>query len=386
MGLLRKRSHKLEQTEREFLGRTGESIDLQIVSATGSRVIDAKGRSYIDLQMGWCVGNLGWNHPAIVERLRDFTGPSYVAPQMRYEPWVELARQLAEVAPGDLSRVFRAVSGTEAVEQALQIAQAVTGRTKHVGLANAYHGNSLGVREHVLKQLAPPFDDKALDRLETHLKRGDVAAFVLEPIVINLGVEVPTEDFMRGARELCDQYDTLLVFDEVATGFGRTGRMFATEYFDVVPDIMTLGKAITNGHAPLAATITTPVIADALDDLSFYSTFGWHPLAVEAALANLEYWRDHHHELVDNIDRRSGEFLARLIVLPWQHTAEIRIKGLAIAIKLEEDYVSKVVERCRERGLLVGDDDEHLVMYPALTLDDNDTRDALDILERAVSA
>ena len=384
MGLLRKRDPK--RVEQQYLGRTGEPTDLQIVSASGSRVVDAKGRSYIDLQMGWCVGNLGWNHPAIIERMREFDGPTYIAPAMHYEPWGELAKELAEITPGDLSRTFRAVGGTEAVEQALQIAKAVTGREKFVGLEDAYHGNSLGIRDGIDKKLAPPFDAKAVDRLETLLKRRDVACFIMEPVVLNLNVEVPTDDFMRGAREVCDRYGTLLVFDEVACGFGRTGRLFATEHYSITPDIMTLGKAIANGTQPIAATITTAAVADELEDLSFYSTFGWMPPAVEAALATVEYYSEHRRELLDGVERRSGEFLSRLLTLPWKHTAEIRIKGLAIAVELEEEYVGKIVERCEKRGLLVGDEEDCLIMFPALTIGDDDTREALDILEHAVNA
>ena len=396
MGLLRKRVSDVRKDDRTYLGRPSDPDELQIVSAHGSRVKDEKGRTYIDLQCGWCVGNLGWNHPAIVKRVRDFDGPSYVSPNMLYEPWVALARSLAELTPGNLSRTFRAVSGTEANEIALQIAMVATGRTKLVSIEGAYHGNSIlmksigepgDVTVPGCKKIAPPLDANALGRLETVLKNRDVAAFILEPVIMNLGVEVPTNEFLRGARELCDRYGTLLVFDEVACGFTRTGKLFAAEHAGVVPDVMTMAKAITNGHAPLAATITTPAIADEMTgELHVYSTFGWQPLAVEVALATVDVYRSEGDEILENVARRSAEVMSRLLAMPWQHEANIRMMGLAIAVELEEDYVSRITDRCKDGGLLVADEDEYLMLLPATTIGADDMADALNILERAVSA
>jgi len=396
MGLLRKRVHDLRHDDRKYVGRTHAPKHLQIASARGSRVTDVKGRSYLDLQVGWCVGNLGWNHPAVVKRIRAFDGPSYVHPGSLYEPWVALARALADITPGKLSRSFRAVGGTEAVELALQIAMTATGRTKLVSIEDAYHGNSIlaksigeggDVTVPNCKKLALPLDAKALDRLETLLKHRDVAAFILEPVITNLGVEVPHDEFLVGARELCDRYGTLLVFDEVACGWGRTGRLFAAELSGVVPDIMTVAKAITNGHVPLGAAITTPAVADAVHgELQFYSTFGWLPLATEAALATIAVWREDGTEILANVQRKSGEVMSRLLAMPWQHEADIRIKGLAVAVKLEEDYVSRIAKRCVDGGLLVADEDDLLMLFPPLTISDEDMTEALDILEQAVSA
>jgi acetylornithine/succinyldiaminopimelate/putrescine aminotransferase len=382
--------------DRKYVGRTKDPEALQIVSARGSRVTDAKGRTFIDLQMGWCVGNLGWNHPAIAKRLRAFEGPSYVSPSMMYEPWTALARELAQITPGGLSRSYRAVSGTEANELALQLAMAATGRTKLVSIAGAYHGNSILVKSigeggavtiPSCKKLAPPLDAKALDRLETILKHRDVAAFILEPVIMNLGVEIPTDEFLVGARALCDRYGTLLVADEVASGWARTGKLFAIEHSGVVPDIMTLAKAITNGVAPLAAAITTPALADEVKgELEFYSTFGWLPLATEAALATIAVHRAEGEAIADNVARRSGEVLSRLLAMRWQADAEIRIRGLAIAVKLDdEDYIRRIAERCKRAGLIVVPEDEYLVLLPAVTISGADMAEALDILEHAVT-
>ncbi|MDQ3364858.1 MAG: aspartate aminotransferase family protein [Myxococcota bacterium] len=398
MGLIRKHATDLKRDDRRYLGRASEPRDLPIASARGSRVVDVRGRSYVDFQMGWCVGNLGWNHPDILARLRLFDGPSYVQPTMLYEPWVKLAKQLADVTPGKLVRSYRAATGTEAVECALQLAMHATGRTKLVSLQGAYHGNSFGavsIGEAArlpstlanCKHLALPLDSRAVDRLDTLLEHRDVAAFIMEPIVLNLGVELPAVKFLEGARELCDRYGTLLIFDEVACGLGRTGRLFASEHTGVVPDIMTLGKALSNGHAPIAATITTAELVDNVqDDFEFYSTYGWHPLAVEAALGTLEHWDRHGAELLVNIAQRSTQFLSRLLAMPWRRDVEVRAQGLALAVRIDDpDYIEGVATRCREAGVLVGAEAEYLELYPALTIDRETAGEGLDLVERAVA-
>jgi putrescine aminotransferase len=166
--------------------------------------------------------------------------------------------------------------------------------------------------------------------------------------------------------------------------------MFACEHYRLEPDIMTVGKAITSGHAPLGAAITTAEIADsAHGDFQFYSTFGWHPLAVEAALATLALFEREHDALLANAAERSRQIVSRLSGLAWpevkSHPAEIRVKGLAIAVRVG-DQAAEIARRCRAGGLLLGDENDLLVMYPALTVDEPTVAAALDILEGALVA
>jgi len=393
---LRRRTQTIVRQDRSLVGRAADPGRIQIVSADGSLVVDGRGRTLIDFQMGWCVGNLGWNNPEIVERLRAFSGPSYVQPTELYGPWVELARRLAEITPGALTRSYRAVGGTEAVEMALQLAQIYTQRRNFVAIEGAYHGNSIAARSIVegglvhpmsgCKKLEPPLDARAVDRLETLLEDRDVAAVILEPVVINRGVEVPDPELMWGVAHLSELYGTLVVADEVACGFGRTGKLFACEHYELEPDILCLGKAITSGHAPLAAMLTTAEIADAVgDDFDPYSTYGWHPLAVEAALATLDYFDRHGTRLLANVEERSSDFRRRLSAMAWTGEVEIRIKGLAIAVRLDAERVHAIAALCREGGLLVGAEDEYLTMFPALTIDEATAHAGLDILEAALA-
>lgn len=399
MGIrLRKRERDLARQDEQHLGRVTEATPIQIVSAHGVRLRDARGRSYIDLTSGSCVVNFGWNHPAILERLHAVDAPSYVAPNLLYAPWVELARRLSDFAPGELEVAYRATTGTEAVELALQIAMTYTKRSKFVSLAGAYHGNSLLAHSigdadqpaHVpgCKELALPLDEAGLDRLRKLLAPGDVAAFIMEPISMNHGVVVPSARFMRGAAELCRQHGTLFVMDEVASGWGRTGKLFATEYFDIAPDLMCLAKAITNGHAPLGATLATHDIAEAVkDELEFYATFGWHPFAVEAALATIDLIDRDGDAILANVAERSVEIATALGQLPWKRRADVHVKGLALAVHFEDakGYPGQIAEACRAAGVLILDEDDYLALFPPLVIDVDTTREALDILERVVA-
>ena len=223
----------------------------------------------------------------------------------------------------------------------------------------------------------PPLDERALDRVETTLKKRDVAAFILEPIVCNLGGLVPQEAFMRGLAELCKRYGTLLVFDEVACGFGRTGKLFATEHYDVEPDILCLAKAITGGVVPMGATLMTDAVADALEDFGFYSTYGWHPRAVAVALANLRFWKRHGRPLLHHVNERGEQLRAGL-----RDLGEARGRGLAVG--LEIDDAEAIEERCREAGLLVSADEDLLMIFPALTIDAETIDEGLAILHDSV--
>jgi acetylornithine/succinyldiaminopimelate/putrescine aminotransferase len=394
MGLLRRsQGASVARKDRKYLGRAEPPKDIEIVAASGSTLRDAQGRTFIDFQMGWCVGNIGWNPPEILARVRAFDGPMYVAPGLLYEPWVELAELLVDGAPGRISRAFRAVGGTESVELALQLAMKYTGRHKVVSIEDAYHGNSFGARSigsgdseaHLqgFKKLAPPLDAKALDRLDTLLKHRDVAAFIMEPVILNLSVMVPETEFMQELVELCHRHGTLVIMDEVGTGFGRCGRLFASEVFGIEPDIITLGKSITSGVAPLAATLAIDEVADV--ELDFYSTYGWQPLAVEAAIATQRYWREHRDALLSNIAERAAQLRQQLSLMEFPQEPELRIQGLACAIDLgDAEYVSQLEAACREEGLLTFAEDEALVMFPALTIDQETMQEGIDILAECV--
>jgi adenosylmethionine-8-amino-7-oxononanoate aminotransferase len=383
----------MARKKQRFLAGTRGELD--IVGAKGSKLIAGNGQRYIDFNMGWCVGNFDWSHASVKDAIRDFDGPPYIYPGYHYRPWEELAEVLVSMAPGRLAKAYRATGGTEAVDIALQLAMAYTKRGKFISIEGAYHGNSLATgsigdysREtypYLLpncKKISPPLDREKLKKLEIALKPKDVAAFIMEPIICNLGVMVPEPEFMQGMQKLCNQYGTLFIADEVASGFGRTGRLFACEHFKLEPDILCLAKAITGGYAPMGAVLATARIADRVDE-EYYSTYGWHPLCVAAALANLRWLEEHEDSLFEHAEDIAGMIEEGVKEIEFPKPVTVHGKGLAIGIDVgDADYASALEERCCKAGLLFTTSDRRLVLFPALTIERKTVTEALDILKQ----
>lgn len=389
--------------DKKYLARDYPAIPIDVVKTEGSFIFDRAGKKYIDFVMGWCVGNSGWGNPEIRNHLKNFTGPEYVNPGFLYEPWVTLAELLAKITPKNLQVSFRATGGTEAVEIALQAAMSHTKRAAFIFIEGAYHGHSLGAmsvgdnyfRQHYSNLLShcyalkPPLDDQAIAQLENLLKNNEIAALIMEPIICNLGVVIPTENFMQRANQLCKHYGALLIMDEVATGFGRTGKLFASDYFDIEPDILCMAKGMTGGYGALGATITTEAVAKSMRfDFSFYSTFGWHPFATEAAIANIHFILNNKTTLEKNTNFLSDYFVARLQAMPFQSPFSIRAKGLAIAIEFEKlDYAGKIASAARENGVLLSTLNNNMItFFPALTLDFETAKVGLDKISETISS
>lgn len=389
---------KIKEKDKKFLARDLPPQDLEIVKSDGSFLYDAKGKKYIDFVMGWCVGNIGWGNQEIKKRMSRYQGPDYVNPAYLYKSWAELAELLAKITPGKLQKSFRATGGTEAVEIALQAAMSHTKRHKFVSIEGSYHGHSIGAMSVGSSEfrnwyknlmpdcykIKPPLDGAASDKLEQILKKGDIAAFIMEPIICNLGVEIPEKEFMIRAQALCRKYGTLLIMDEVATGFGRTGKLFASEHFNIQPDIMCLAKGITGGYGGLGATITTEAVAKSMEyGFSFYSTFGWHPLSTEAAIANIKYILKRKTKLGKNTNEMGKYFVERLSKIKFKYPAKIRAKGLAIGVEFKASgYVNEIFMRAQKNGLLISQlTDKIFVLFPALNIDKRVAQKGLDILE-----
>lgn len=386
----------LRQLDRRYLAREDEPEDVAVARTNGSWLYDEEGRRYIDFLSGWCVGNFGWG--SAITRTPRRKRPDYINPEYLYRPWVELAQLLAEITPGKLEKCYRATGGSEAVDIALQVAMASTGRRKFVSVEGSYHGNTIGTisvagsegREpypNLLSNcltIAPPLGRRAAERLERLLAKRDVAAFLMEPISCNLAVLIPEDDFMERAQQLCRRYGTLFIADEVACGFGRTGKVFACEHFDLQPDILCMGKAIAGGRAPMGATIVTQKVAKSVDGkVGFWSTYGWHPASVDLAIATVGWLQQNGEKLMRHVDEISASIAGRLGEMDFE---EVRVRGMAIAADTgDEDRASKIVDRCRKNGLLVTTSGAAITMFPPLTLDARTAKQALDILERSLA-
>ena len=377
------------------------TAELQVVATNGSTLTDSRGKKYIDFVMGWCVGNFGWRNPGTAKVMERFKGPDYVYPGYGYAPWTQLARLLVSLAPRSLTTCFRATGGSEAVDIALQAAMVHTGRRALLSFEDSYHGNSLGGlsigasdnREHSRNllphcgKITPPLNAKAVSRIEQRLKRRDVAAFIMEPISINLGVLIPETETITRVRDLCRRYGTLFIADEVATGFGRTGRLFACEHFDLEPDMICVAKAMSGGLAPIGAVIATAAVAKSMEEnhVSFYSTYVWHPRSVAAAIATLRDLKTNRRRYMASVAEMSEFFRVRLLQLEFDRPAAIRIQGLAIGIDVgEEDYADAINDKCRRNGLLVSTEGSTVLLLPSLTIDKRTASKGLDMLARSI--
>ncbi|MCD2204580.1 aspartate aminotransferase family protein [Halobacterium sp. KA-6] len=307
----------------QYLMPIWKSLDVPIKRAEGCTVEDFDGNEYLDVFSGISVTNAGHREETIVEAAKDqldefIHGCTYLHP---HQPAADLAEKLAEVTPGGLQKTFFANSGTEAVEGAVKLARKYTSSKEVIALEMSFHGRTLGSlsltgNKAYKDEMAPTLNDVAhvappysyrcprcdgdsctadcanqLERIiETHTS-GDIAAVIVEPIMGEGGIIVPPEGWLERIQEITHQHGGLLIVDEVQTGYGRTGEMWASDHFDVVPDIMPQAKGIANG-LPLGAFTARKEIADAFESGDHLSTFGGNPVACAAAQATINELQD----------------------------------------------------------------------------------------------
>jgi adenosylmethionine-8-amino-7-oxononanoate aminotransferase len=405
---------------------------LIIERAEGCWLVDVDGRRYLDgVSSLWC--NLhGHRHPrieaAIVEQLGKVAHATTLG--MSNPPAIELARRLALAAPGDLDHVFYASDGAAAVEAALKIAFQYwrqcdaprPDKRTYLAFDTAYHGDTLGstavggiARFHDLFKpllfdvVRLPAPDRRLGDASVHLARledalsqrhEELAAIVLEPLVQGAaGMIMQPPGYFRGVRELADKYGVLLIADEIVTGFGRTGGMFACEHEDVTPDLLCLGKSITGGYLPLAATLATrrvydAFLGDAMSGRTFQHghTYGGNPLAAAAACASLDVLEE-ERLLAEALPRKAERLAAALAPLSdHPHVGDVRQLGLMAGVELVANRASMRPYPAHERrgwracrhatasGVWLRPLGDVLVAMPALAMSDAD----IDLLGRAM--
>lgn len=393
-----------------------EEEPLIVASAEGTDLIDDRGRRYIDgVSSLWCNVH-GHRHPRIDAAVRaqlDRVAHSTML-GLSHEPGIELARRLVELAPPGLARVFYSDSGSTAGEIALKMAfqyHQQTGqprRTRFVCLENAYHGDTVGsvsvggielfhslYRPLLFDATRVPAGDA--DALERALGP-DVAAVIVEPLVQGAaGILCHPDGYLRAARELCDAHGAFLICDEVATGFGRTGRMFACEHEGVSPDFLCLAKGITGGYLPLAATLTTERVYEgflgAFEEFRTFfhgHTYTGNPLACAAALATLDVFEEEHTlELL----QPKMALLERLLepVAAMEEVAEVRRRGFMVGIELREHPLElrmgrRVTLAARERGAIVRPLGDVVVLMPPLAISEADLERLVPIVAAAIRA
>lgn len=323
-----------------------------LVRAQGSRIWDAKGAEYIDFLAGYGAVPLGHNHPEVIDAIDEALrsgAPNFlqIAPQPLSSA---LAARLARLAPGDLTMSYLMSSGSEAVEGALKLARAATGRGRFVAAERGYHGTTLGALSVTgSKKARAPFEPLLqgcaivpwadTGAIERELRKRDVAAVILEPLQAEGGMRVPPRGYLPDAQRLCKRYGAMLILDEIQTGLGRTGRMFACEEEHVEPDVLVLGKGLSGGLMPVSAYVTRRDLwKKAYGTLERYdahcSTYSGGTLACAAALATLEIIeRDRLASRAAELGARLGQRLAR-DVGGHPLVRDIRGRGLLLGVEL----------------------------------------------------
>lgn len=343
---------------------TKHPFRIDVEKAEGIYIFDKNGRRYFDFISGISVSNIGHRHPSVISAIHTQLEKhmhTMVYGEFYQETQIQLAEKLNEVLPDGLDVSYFVNSGTEANEAALKLAKRYTGRQRIVSFEGAYHGNTHGsmsvswneTKKTPFRPLLPGVDFIRFNMMEDlTLITEEVAAVIIEPIQGDAGVRIPDKGYLKALKERCEDVGALLIFDEIQTGFGRTGKLFAFEHYDVVPDILTIAKGF-GGGMPIGAFISSTTIMDSLTngpELGHITTFGGHPVNCAAALANINVLTANNQSIICEVEQK-GILIESL--LQHSNVLEIRRIGMFFAVQMKDaDTVAKVVLGCKEKGLL----------------------------------
>jgi acetylornithine/succinyldiaminopimelate/putrescine aminotransferase len=338
-------------------------VALEIKSAEGIYLKDITGKRYMDLISGIAVSNLGHSHPHVIKAIKEQAGKYthlMVYGEYVQSPQVKFAKNLCAKLPGALNSVYFVNSGAEAVEGALKLAKRYTGRTEIISFKNAYHGSTHGalsvMGDETLKEPFRPLlpNVRILNYGEKQELKNitiNTACVIIEPIQGEAGIILPDKEFIKNLSKRCKETSTLLIFDEIQTGFGRTGKLFAFEHYGVTPDILLLGKAL-GGGLPLGTFITNRNIMSCISHdpaLGHITTFGGHPLSCASGYAAFQVLLK--SKLAQSVSKKEKLFRT---LLKHKAIREIRGKGLMLALQLsDETFCKKVIETCLKNGIIV---------------------------------
>ena len=387
----------MQQADQVIMG-TYKRFPIVLVKGLGTSVWDSRGKEYLDLVAGIAVCNLGHSHPRVIEAItKQLENITHVSNLYYLEPQIRLAKLLVENSFAD--RVFFCNSGAEANEAAIKLARKysqenLTGhKYELLCMRNSFHGRTLATvaatgqeKFHTGFEPLPegfrfvPYDDLAA--LEGAIN-DKTCGVLLEPIQGEGGVNIPAENYLRGVRDICDRHRLLMILDEVQTGIGRTGRLFAYEHTDIKPDILTLAKALGNGF-PVGAMLATDKVASAFVPGSHASTFGGNFLAMSAGCATVETLLQ--GGVIENCRAMGSYFLNQLTELMKRHGAikAVRGRGLMVAMELHGPG-EKIVLECLKKGLLINCTNGNILRFvPPLIISARDIDRAIGILDEVM--
>ncbi len=383
----------------DHVGQTSEApLCLNIEKADGSKMWDADGKEYLDVIGGISVCNIGHRHPAVVQAIKD-QADAYlhimVYGELVENPQVAYAKKLTDHLPKNLNAVFYTASGSEATEGAMKLAKRATGRTQIVSFKNSYHGSTQGALsimgseywQQAFRPLLPDIlqlDYNNVDQLQQISCR--TACVVAETVQAEAGVLPPQNGWLKALRQRCTDVGALLVLDEIQCGFGRNGSLWAFEQFDVVPDILLLGKAL-GGGMPLGAFIADKKLMDTLSYnpvLGHINTFGGHPVSCAAGLAAFNVLLE--DELVKNVKRKEALFRVHLT---HPKIKNINSVGLMMAVEFDSYETNKrIIDACIARGVFTDwflFAAQALRIVPPLNMSDEDILAACNIIEQVLN-
>lgn len=382
----------------QHLGQTsGFPLALEITDAEGIYLYGKNKEKYIDLISGISVNNTGHKNQAIISAIKD-QAEKYMHLMVYGEyiqaPQVKLAELLSNLLPNGLDLSFFVNSGSEAIEGALKLAKRHTGRNEIICFKNAYHGSTHGALsvmgneklKNAFRPLLPGIKILEYNNInELEAITGKTACVLVEPYQAEAGIRIPSNEFIKSLRQKCDETGALLIFDEVQTGFGRTGTLFGFEHFHIQPDILVLAKGISGGM-PLGAFISSKDIMQALTNnpvLGHITTFGGHPVSCAAAIANIHYIIE--NDLLKGIDEKEALF-KQLLKHPL--IKEVRGKGLFLAIEFKNFQQNKtIIDHCIKNGVITDwflFCDESMRICPPLIITKQQIKEACEIIIKSI--
>ncbi|MFD0793535.1 aspartate aminotransferase family protein [Mucilaginibacter litoreus] len=371
---------------------------LEFDRAEGAYIYEESGKAYIDLISGIGVSNLGHGHPKVVQAVKD-QAEKYMHLMVYGEyvqtPQVRFAEKLTGVLPPNLSSVYFTNSGAEAVEGAIKLAKRYTGRGNVIAFKSSYHGSTHGALsvmgneeyKQAYRPLLPGVNFIELnDAGGLELITEQTACVILETIQGEAGIRVPDYGYMQALRSRCDETGTLLILDEIQAAFGRSGKLFAFDHYNIVPDILLLAKAL-GGGMPIGAFIASVKIMSALKEnpiLGHITTFGGHPVCCAAGLAALEVLLE--DRLIDNVAQKEAIIREKLI---HPSIKQIRGKGLMLAVEFESfELNKKIIDTCIENGVITDwflHCSNSMRLAPPLIISYKQLNDACDVIMCAIS-
>jgi len=378
-------------TEDQYLGNLYQRFPVTIEKGLGAHVWDTNDKEYIDCMGGYGVALVGHRNERVVNAIKSQIDKIITVHSSLYSKTrEEFLETLFKVAPHGLTQVHLNNSGAEAIEAAIKFARKFTGKKGMIAMNGSYHGKSMGAlsitfnpkyrkafQPLVDKVTFSPFGD--IESLRSKID-SDTAFIVLEPIQGESGIHVAPDGFLQDVRKICDENDILLIFDEIQAGLGRTGRMWASEHWNTVPDILCIAKGIAGG-VPMGATMVRPDILDCISKGEHSSTFGGNPLSCAAGTATLQALTQ--DGLISNAEKRGKMFKDGLEVLKEKHNIirEIRGKGLMIGVELKFEVKDILMEGIEKNLLLLYSGRNILRLLPPLVITEQDVIRSLEILD-----